>query len=117
MTLTAKIKIALAGLIVLAIMTGLFRIQSLAADKARLTSAAELARVEAAGLRAEAVTLRQALADNQAALTAREEQKAVLAAQTDELRRELEELYQNDQPCQTWADSPVPDPVFRRLRK
>lgn len=112
-----KIKIALVFVVLLTIMIGFIRIQSLTADKARLTSAAELANIEAAGLRAEADTLRRALGDSQAALAAREEQKAVLAAQTNELRRELEELYQNDEPCQTWADSPVPDPVYRRLRK
>lgn len=117
MGLVTKIKIALVGLIALAIMIGFFRIQSLTADKARLTSAAVLASVEAAGLRAEAVTLRRALAADQAALMERERQATQLAAQTNELRRELEELYQNDEPCQTWADSPVPDPVYRRLRK
>lgn len=117
MTLTTKIKITLAGLLVLVLVIAWLQVKSLEADNARLTSAVKLSLTEAAGLRAEATTLRQALDDSQAALTAREEQKAVLAAQTEELRRELEELYQNDEPCQTWADSPVPDPVYRRLRK
>lgn len=117
MTMIDKIKIALVGLIVLAVMIGVLRIQSLTADKVRLTSAVELAQTETAGLLAEADTLRRALADSQAAFKEREKQKAQLAAQTEELRSELEELYRANEPCQTWADSPVPDPVYKRLRK
>lgn len=112
-----KITIALIATIVLTILIGLARIQSLEADKARLTSAVEAVVSEAARHQSEADTLRRALADSQAALKEREKQKAQLAAQTEELRDELEELYRANEPCQTWADSPVPDPVYKRLRK
>lgn len=117
MGVTTKIKIVLAGLLVLVLVIAWVHIKSVEADNARLTSAAELSSAEAARSQAENATLRQALDDSQAALAAREEQKAALAAHTEELRRELEDLYNNDTPCKTWADSPVPDPVYRRLRK
>jgi len=109
MTMTARIKIMLAGALVLILALGWLRIKSLESDNLDLYQAAALAGAEAAGLRRE-------LAEGQAALTVREAEKTRLAAQTEALRHELEELYNNDEPCQTWADSLMPDPVYRRLR-
>lgn len=104
-----RIKIVLAGGLVLALIIGWLQIQFLEADNLRLNQAAVLTAAEAGALRRE-------LAAGQAALKAREAEKVRLAAQTEALSRELEELYNNDKPCQTWADSLVPDPVYRRLR-
>lgn len=110
MTDWTQIKLLLAGAFILTLGGGWLEIKSLRDDKLRLSQAAARAM-------AETVTLRRELAAGQVALMERERQAAQLAAQTDNLRRELEELYNNDEPCQTWADSPVPDPVYRRLRK
>lgn len=104
-----RIKVILAGSLVLVLVTAWLQIKSLEADNLRLNQAAVLTA-------AEADVLRRELAAGQAALKAREVEKVRLAAQTETLRRELEELYNNDKPCQTWADSLVPDPVYRRLR-
>lgn len=109
MTMAFRIKFLLAGALVLSLGLGWFQIKSLEADNLRLNQAAALADAETA-------VLRRDLAAGRAALLARESEKARLSAQTEGLRRELEDLYNNDAPCQTWADSLVPDPVYRRLR-
>lgn len=117
MTIATKIKIAAVVLAVLALGLGWAEIKSLRADNRQLKAGAVALEQTVAGAQAEAAALRQELAASLEALARREEARAELAAQAETLRQELEELYQNDKPCQTWADSPVPDPVYRRLRK
>lgn len=109
MTMVARIKFLLAGTLILGLALAWFQLKSLEIDNLRLRQAAALAGAEVAGLRRE-------LAEGQAALRAREAEKARLAAQSQALVRELEELYNNDKSCQTWADGLVPDPVYRRMR-
>lgn len=109
MSLAVRIKIFLAGALLLALIAGWLQIESLAADNLGLSQTADRAGAEVAALRRE-------LAAGRAAMIEREAEKARLAAQTEALRCELEELYNNDKPCQTWADSLMPDPVYRRLR-
>lgn len=104
-----RVEIILVGALVLGLVIGWLQIKSLEVDNLRLNQAAVLSAAEAGSLRRE-------LAAGQAALRTREAEKVRLAAQTEALRHELEELYNNDKPCQTWADSLVPDPVYGRLR-
>lgn len=110
MTIKSKIIVFLSLAVAIGSLLGFFQIKTLKADKARLELTAATAQTEAAGLRLE-------LAANQKALIQREEQAAELAAQTEILRNELSELYQNNEPCALWADDPVPGPVLDRLRK
>ena len=112
-----KIKMAAALALVITLAVGVVAIQSLRADNRALAAdKAQMAEAMATS-RAEADTLRQELKAGQAALMAREHEKAALATQTEELRSELERLYQSNEPCAAWADGRVPDPVYRRLRK
>jgi len=112
-----RIKIVVAGVVLLGVVAGWLEIKALKADKVRLVAAVELARAQAVGLRAEADTLRREVAAGQSALMEREGQKADLAAQTKELRSELEELYRINEPCAVWADGLMPESVYSRLRK
>lgn len=105
-----RIIIVLVAAVILTLLIGWFQIKSLRADKARLEQSAALAQTET-------TTLRRELAANRQALEIREKQTTELAAQTEMLRHEIEELYRNNEPCAAWADSPVPNPVLDRLRQ
>jgi hypothetical protein len=108
--MTTKFKLA-AALIGAAAMLGLwFYVRALSADNDRLAAAAQAAQAEAAGLKLE-------LSANFAALAAREMARAALAAETETLRRQLEEVYQNDDLAKTWSNDPLPDAVYQRLRQ
>ena len=115
--MTSKIKIyarlGLVGLFLamaITIVGQRLKAKALTAEKTLAKQTAALAATEAQGLRRE-------LEAGLAALTIREEQKAELAAQTEALRHELSELYQNNLPCATWADADIPNPVLDRLRR
>jgi len=105
-----KVKIALGATLAVLLLVGWYRIEALQADKARLEQSAALAQTESAALRLE-------LTANHTALMQREQIQAELIAETERLRNELEELYQNNEPCAAWSVSPVPGPIIDRLRK
>ncbi|MDR1921534.1 MAG: hypothetical protein LBS31_07315 [Candidatus Adiutrix sp.] len=108
--MTTKLKLA-AGLIGLAAaLGGWLYVQALRSDNERLEAAAALAQAEAAGLK-------QELAAGYAALAARETARLALAAETETLRRQLEEVYDHDDTAKTWSNDPLPDAVYQRLRR
>ncbi len=112
-----KIKLVLAVGIVLTVAVLLIHVAGLKAERAELAADRDRLAVELTAAREQAASVAKELKLNFQALTRREAEKAELADATESLRRELEEVYQNDTPCQTWAATPVPDPVYRRLRK
>lgn len=87
-----------------------FQARAAGAERDRAELAAEVARSELAGLK-------QELEANRAALARREEITAELASQAEALKNELENLYENSEPCALWADGLVPDDVLGRLRR
>ena len=87
------------------------RAKALKAEKSLAEQTASIAAAEAQGLRWE-------LEANRAALEKREETAAELAAQTEALLNELDELYRQEdvEVCGVWAATPIPDAVYNRLR-
>ena len=72
---------------------------------------------EVATITAEAEKLRLEAYKNFQALQEREKTLTALTNQTEALRQEFEEIYANNEPCQAWADTPLPEPVLKWLRK
>lgn len=105
-----KCKLAAAALAAALIFGGGLYIKALRADLARLALATETARQESAGLSRE-------LRLNWEALEQREEARARLAQEAADLKRQLEEIYQNDIEARNWAGGRLPDAVFERLRR
>ena len=88
---------------------GFLYIKSLKAENARLEQVAVYAQAEAASLKDE-------LTANHAALAKREAEKALLAAETETLKTELEAIYENDNEAKTWASDNIPNSILARLR-
>lgn len=105
-----KLKCIFACGLALTMLVGWIHIKNITGAKARLAQTLATLEKENAGLRRE-------LADNFEALRLREKHQAELAIQTEALINELNELYQNNEHCRVWADSPVPDDVLKRLRQ
>ncbi len=105
-----KIK-ALAAIALLGgLLLGLGRMWMLSAENDRLE--ARLADVERAN---QAMT--HELAANREALARRETERARLAAETDQLKFKLGEIYEKDTLAADWSDTLCPDGVLECLRR
>ena len=79
-------------------------------------SNADLAR-QVAALTETNSTLGQELNNNSQALFYREVTSSLLQKENDGLRSQLEDLYTQEPCIKDWADSRIPDSVFKRLRQ
>ena len=117
MTIITRIKIAAAILVVVALAGWTVYALALQARLSNTKGQLEIERQQTAALVQDLAARDQEIEANRAALAKRELIATELAAQTEALRYELNELYLNNEPCAAWADSAVPGPVLDRLRK
>lgn len=115
MFLLSKIKIGAVALIIIGGLLGGLYIQSLQAQRAKLTQAAEWNRQELAAMEQANEALHQNLAAHQAALAEREAHQSALSAELGNLNQELENLYGIDCEAKSWSDTGVPAGVRQRL--
>ncbi|MGL4208289.1 MAG: hypothetical protein ACRCTY_02765 [Candidatus Adiutrix sp.] len=73
-------------------------------------------KVAAAHAKSENTMLRQEIFQNFKALENRENQNRLLLSASQNLKQQLQEIYNHDQQIENWANQPVPDSVFERLR-
>ncbi len=107
--ISLKSKLIAGAVAFLIIGGGFLYVKSLKAENVRLEQVAVYARAEADGLKDE-------LTANHAALAKREAEKAILAAETETLKTELEAIYENNPEARAWACGDLPDCILDRLR-